>query len=235
MKTTTALLMEDAHNIPDWELIERYYGQTLPQADRMRLEERMAADPAFRAEAEAWQQADRALRELALSRLVRQTVRQESHRLKWRKRIRLGIGALTTVCVVLCSVLFSTVDIATYQQDLTLLRQMRLDSAQVPPARTPRQQAFYRDFFEGQAFLADGQPALAIPLFERVLAMPNLRPYFRQSVEWQLVNAYLLAGQPENADATYERLVALGEPIYPIRDLDRWRVRWQIGWRKLVG
>lgn len=227
--------MEDAHNIPDWELIERYYAHTLPQTDRVRLEERMAVDPDFRAEAEAWQQSDRALRKLALSRLVRQTVRQESHRLKWRKRIRLGVGALTTVCVALCSILFSTVDIATYQQDLTLLRQMRLDSAQRVPARTPRQQAFYSDFFEGQAFLADGQPALAIPLFERVLAMPNLRPYFRQAVEWQLINAYLLAGQPENADTTYERLVALGEPIYPIRDLDRWRVRWQIGWRKLVG
>jgi hypothetical protein len=227
--------MEDEHNLPDWELIERYYGQTLSATDRVRVEERMAADPGFLAEAEAWQEADRTMRELSLSRLVRQTVRQESRRLKWRGRIRLGASTLTVVCSVACWLLFSAVDISVYQQDLTLLRQMRIDSVSDQPPLTARQQAFYRDFFDGQTFLADGQPALAIPYFERVLALTDLRPYFRQAVEWQLVNAYLQANQPDNADATYQRLVASGKPIYPLRALDRWRVQWQIGWKKLAG
>lgn len=234
MNITNDILMEDEHNLPDWELIERYYEQTLPAAERMRVEERMATDPAFLAEAEAWHEADRALRELAMKRLVQQTVRQEIRRLKWRGRIRLGAGTLTAVCAAACWVLFSAVDIGTYQQDLTLLRKMRDDSTSAPTSLTPRQQAFYRDFFEGQTFLADGQPALAIPYFQHVLDLPDLRPYFRQAVQWQLVNAYLQADQPDNADATYQRLVASGEPVYPVRDLDRWRVRWQIGWKKLV-
>ncbi|GAB3962777.1 hypothetical protein GCM10028805_64570 [Spirosoma harenae] len=234
MNSESTLPMEDEHNLPDWELIERYYAKTLSAAERARVEEQMAADPRFLAEAEAWREADRTLRELALSRLVKQTVQQESRRLKWRGRIRLGAATLTVVCSAACWVLFSAVDISTYQQDLTLLRQMRPDSASGQPPLTTRQQVFYRDFFDGQTFLADGQPALAIPYFERTLAIPDLRPYFRQAVEWQLVNAYLQNNQPDNAYATYQRLVASGEPIYPLRTVDRLRVQWQIGWKKLV-
>lgn len=226
--------MDSSPELPDWELIEGYYGQTLSAAHQERVEHRLATDPAFRAEAEAWKEADTALRELALFQVVKQTVQQESRRLRWQGRIRLGATSFVTVCVVIGWFLFSPVDIQSYQQDLTVRRSSRTDSTAQQTLFSERQKAFYRDFFEGQTYLADGQPDLAIPYFERVLDLPNLRPYFRQAVEWQLVNAYLQAHQPDNAYTTYQRLMASDELIYPVQTLDRWRVQWQMGWQKLV-
>ncbi|GAB4051825.1 tetratricopeptide repeat protein [Spirosoma litoris] len=234
MKTNNDLLMDNTDELRDWELIEGYYQHTLSTTIKAYVEKRFLTDPEFRANAETWKQADTDLRTLALRNVVRQTIRQESHRLHWAKRIRLGVTALAATCVLTGWGLFSSVDIQTYQQDLTILRQYRTDSSGNASSWTARQQTFYRDFFEGQSYLADGQPALAIPYFERVLNLKNLRPYFRQAVAWQLVNAYLQTNQPDNADATYHRLMATGELVYPIRNVDHLRIKCQIGWQKLV-
>lgn len=221
-------------DLPDWELIEGFFSETLPPEYHQTVQQRLATDPAFRAQAQAWQQADRAMRQLARQQAARQTVRQEMQQMRWKTRIRRGAATVMTACLVGGLWLFSSVNITAYQQDLTLLRLVRADSTLQQAPLSERQQAFYRDYAEGQSYLADGQPALAIPYFERVLKTPNLRLYFQQAVQWQLVNAYLLAHRPANAQATLERLGALGDPIYPIQSLDRWRVRWQIGWQQLV-
>lgn len=226
--------MDNKDQIRDWELIEGYYQRTLSAVDQQRMEHRLATEPDFRANAEAWKQADTALRELALRNVVQKTVRQEFRRQQWIGRLRIGVATLLVGCMAVGWLLFSSVDLGAYQQDVTILKQYRRDSPEKSPSWTPRQQAFYQDFFDGQSYLADGQPELAIPYFERVLSLPNLRPYFRQAVEWQLVNAYLQTHQPGNADSTYQRLTANGKPIYPIEPVDRWRVQWQIGWQKIV-
>ena len=234
MRTTNSLLMDNSPELPDWELIEGYYGHTLSAADQKRAEHRFATDPAFRAEAEAWKEADLALRELAFYQVAKQTVQRESRKLRWKGQIRLGTTSFATICIIIGWFLFSPVDIQSYQQDMTVRRNSRSDSTTQQTILSERQKSFYKDFFEGQTYLADGQPTLAIPYFERVLNLPNLRPYFRQAVEWQLINAYLQAHQPNNAHTTYQRLMASDELTYPIRTLDRWRVQWQIGYQKLV-
>ena len=119
-----------------------------------------------------------------------------------------------------------------YQNDIQLTERYRQQTNRDSMEWTPRQKQFYRDFFDGQAYLVAGQPALAIPYFERLQKMPDARPYFRQAILWHLINAYLQNKQPDNALAIYERFAEMPYQTYPIRRLDRWKVWWQLKWHQ---
>lgn len=225
--------------LEQWEWIDAYYSGALPDRERQRIEEKMATDESFRREANALGAARTALQELALTDLVRQTVRKELT-LKQQPRYRWQgwrwVAAASLLIVLGISYLtFSRVDLGTYRNDLTLTERYRQlpDNQPEEDALTTAQRAFYRQFFDAQAYLATGQPRPAIDKLEALITVDGIRPYFRDAVAWHLLNAYLLDHQPANAQATYQRLVQQTNSPYSICLTDRWKVWWQIRWQKL--
>ncbi|MEZ0609429.1 anti-sigma factor [Fibrella sp. WM1] len=228
------------NQLEQWEWIDAYHSGALPDRERQRLEEKMVTDEAFRREATALGAARTALQELALTDLVRQTVRQElasEQRPRYRWQGWRWVAAASLLLVLGISYLtFSRVDLGTYRNDLTLTERYRQlpDNQPEEDALTAAQRAFYRQFFDAQAYLATGQPRPAIEKLEALAAVEGVRPYFRDAVAWHLLNAYLLDHQPDNAAATYQRLLQQSASSYPISLTDRWKVWWQIRWQKLA-
>lgn len=230
--------MRPTDQLQQWEWIEAYYQNRLPIEERLVFEQELATDEEFRQTALQLQAAEQALRSLSLEHTVRKAIRQELAQGKPLRRLRLGqivAGGLILIGVGLTYLTFDRVDLQAYRDDVTLTQRYRdLGDDGQETALTPQQRTFYRDFFDAQAFLANGQPAMAITNLEKLARADSLRPYFRQAVQWHLLNAYLLNDQPDNADATYRLLGQSGLPVYPVNQTDRWKVWWQIRWKKLT-
>ncbi|RCR66387.1 hypothetical protein [Larkinella punicea] len=230
--------MRPTDQVQQWEWIEAYYQNKLPAAERLVFEQELARDADFRETALRLQTADEALRILSLEHTVRKTVRHELAHRQPLRRWRLGrvvVSGMVLIGLGLAYLTFDRVDLQSYRDDVTLTQRYRASGDDLQETDlTPRQRAFYRDFFDAQAFLANGQPEMAIPSLETLSRADSLRPYFRQAVQWHLLNAYLLNNQPDNADATFQLLDQSGEPVYPINRTDRWKVWWQIRWKKLA-
>ncbi|RYC66876.1 MULTISPECIES: hypothetical protein [Spirosoma] len=232
--------MRPTNQLEQWEWMEAYHRGTLSADERLIFEQELKRDPDFSRECAQLLAADKALRELALAKTVRNAVRAElAAPPKPIQRLRLGRGRLASVLVacvllVISYLTFSQVDLESYRQDVTLTQRYRESEDDVAgPDLTPQQRTFYREFFDAQAYLANGQPQLAIGNLEKLARVDSLRPYFKQAVQWHLLNAYLLNRQPDNADATFQLLDQSGQSVYPISTSDRWKVWWQIRWQKL--
>ncbi|GAB3914444.1 hypothetical protein GCM10028803_59920 [Larkinella knui] len=230
--------MRPTDQVQQWEWIEAYYQNKLPAAERLVFEQELARDAEFRETALRLQTADQALRILSLENTVRKTVQHELAHSRPFRRWRLGRVVAAGVVLIglgLAYLTFDRVDLQIYRDDVTLTQRYRASGDDLQETDlTPRQRAFYRDFFDAQAFLANGQPEMAITNLETLSRADSLRPYFRQAVQWHLLNAYLLNNQPDNADATFQLLAQSGEPVYPVNRTDRWKVWWQIRWQKLA-
>ncbi|GAB3919966.1 hypothetical protein [Larkinella terrae] len=230
--------MRPDDQLKQWEWIEDYYQNKLPISERLIFEQELARDAEFRQTAERLKTADQALRFMSLENTVRKAVRQELTHRPLVRRVGLGRMAVSGVVLIgmwLAYLTFDGVDLQTYRDDVTLTQRYReLGEDVEETALTPRQRSFYRNFFDAQAFLANGQPEMAIANLEKLARADSLRPYFRQAVEWHLLNAYLLNNQPNNADSTLRMINESGELVYRIDRTDRWKVWWQIRWQKLT-
>ncbi|GAB4038364.1 anti-sigma factor [Spirosoma gilvum] len=232
--------MRPTDQLEQWEWIEAYYQNRLPSDERLEFEKELDADEEFRETALQLQAAEQALRSLSLDYTVRKSIRKELAQGRLFRRLRLGMsravaGSLVLIGLGITYLTFDRVDLQPYRNDVALTQRYRdLDDDEQETALTPRQRTFYRDFFDAQAFLANGQPGIAITNLEKLARVDSLRPYFRQAVQWHLLNAYLLNNQPDNADATYRLLDQSGLPVYPVHQTDRWKVWWQIRWQKLT-
>lgn len=229
--------MQPSDELQQWERIEAYYQGKLSTLEITALEQQFDNDPALRQAAQAYRLGDQALRMKPLEPVVRQAIRQNLRPPKPIKRYRfrrLAGGCVAVVGLVFLGYFtFSRIDLSDYRDDVTLTYRYRdLGNPASPRAdMTPQQRAFYRTFFDAQAYLANGQPRLAIPNLETLARTDSLRPYFRQAVYWHLLNAYLLDVQPDNAAATL-KLLDQASPVYPIDQSDRWKVWWQIHWQQ---
>jgi hypothetical protein len=230
--------MRPTDQLQQWEWIEAYYQDKLPAEERLVFEQELANDAEFRETALRLQTADEALRLLSLENTVRKAIRHELNQSHPLRRLRIGrivVGGMFLISLGLTYLTFDRVDLQIYRDDVTLTQRYReLGEDSQATTLTPRQRAFYRDFFDAQAFLANGQPEMAITNLEKLARADSLRPYFRQAVQWHLMNAYLLNNQPDNADSTFRLLDQSGEPVYPVNRTDRWKVWWQIRWKKLT-
>ncbi|WP_080055511.1 hypothetical protein [Spirosoma aerolatum] len=230
--------MRPTDQLQQWEWIEAYYQNKLSTDERLVFEQELATDAQFRQTALRLQTADRALRDLSLDYTVRKAIRQELAQGRLFRRLRLGrvvAAGLIVIGLGITYLTFDRVDLQTYRDDVMLTQRYRdLDDTGQETVMTPQQRTFYRDFFDAQAFLANGQPDMAITNLESLARVDSLRPYFRQAVQWHLINAYLLNNQPDNAEATLLLLDQAGAPVYPIHLTDRLKVWWQIRWQKLI-
>ena len=226
--------MRPTNELKEWEWIDAYHRGTLSLDERLTYEQELARDAAFRQTSDQFRAADHALKLLSLEHTVRMTVHRElAQRPQRRWRLKQLAGALLVIGLLYVGYLsFSRVDMSAYQNDISLT--LRYHGSNTDTALTPPQQAFYRNFFEAQAFLTNGQPELAIKNLEKLAHNDSLRPYFRQAVQWHLLNAYLLSKQPDNAETTLRLLDQANTALYPIDRTDRWKVWWQIRWQKLA-
>lgn len=230
--------MRPTDQLQQWEWIEAYYQDRLPISERLVFEQELANDSEFRQTALQLQTADQALRTLRSESIVRKAVQHElaqkqtQHQLRWK---RVAMSGLILIGLGVTYLTFDRVELKTYRDDVKLTQRYReFGNESQDSALIPRQRAFYRDFFDAQAFLANGQPEMAITKLEKLAQVDSLRPYFRQAAQWHLVNAYLLNNQPDNADATLQLLDQSGKLGYSINKIDRWKVSWQIRWQKLA-
>lgn len=230
--------MRPTDKLEEWEWIEAYHQKTLSADERLTFDQELAQTPEFRQLSDQFQTADRALKALSLEHTVQRAVRRElAHGPQRRWRLAQLTGALLVCGLLFIGYLsFSRVDMTDYQNDITLTQRYRDSSPDAgnETALTPSQRTFYRDFFDAQAFLTNGQPELAIKNLEKLARNDSLRPYFRQAVQWHLLNAYLLSKQPDNAETTLRLLDQATTTLYPIDRTDRWKVWWQIRWQKLA-
>ena len=233
--------MRPTDQLKEWEWIEAYHKGTLSAEERLIYEQELARDPDFMNTSEQLRIAEQVLQTWGLEQTVRQAVRQELRNKKIVRTRRWRIARVAGIVLVSSGLLygtyfsFSPVDMDSYHNDIVLVQRYRSpDEETFLTEMTPQQRAFYRNFFDAQAYLANGQPELAIPKLEKLERVEGLRSYFRQAVQWHLVNAYLLCNQPNNAEATYKLLEQVSEPVYPISPADRWKVWCQIRWYKLT-
>ena len=230
--------MRPTNQLAQWEWIEAYIDGTLPPGEQPLFDQELRRDDAFRHDTEAMEQAKKALTTLALEQRVRQTVQQESSVARrtgaWLRPRRWAVAMGVVALLGVGYLTFSRVDLAAYRNDLTLTERYRQTPDNQPDeVLTPAQRTFYRQFFDAQAFLANGQPQQAITTLQTLAAVEGIRPYFRDAVYWHLLNAYLLAHQPNNAEATYRVLIQQSASPYPISTTDRWKVWWKIRWQQL--
>lgn len=224
--------------LEQWEWIEAYHQGVLSPDEQRRVEQEIAKNDEFRQEAVALGRSHGALHLLALNDLVRRTVRHElTHGRQLRRRVRVGRWLAAVCASILLSagyLTFSRVDLANYRNDITLTERYRPASDASPgdDELTAAQRTFYRQFFDAQTYLASGQPRPAIEKLEALAGASGLRPYFQEAIQWHLLNAYLLDKQPDNAQATYERLRRHTSLAYLISPVDRWKVWWQVQWQK---
>lgn len=230
--------MRPTNQLKEWEWIEAYYRHELAPSERLLVEQEMVQDADFRQTVEQLSMADNALRTLGLEQTVRRAIGQELVMGKPQKRWRIGQLASLLVGLLLLGtgyLTFSRVDLQNYRNDVALTQRYRdLGDDQPKTDLTPEQRTFYRDFFDAQAYMANGQPELSIANLEKLARADSLRPFFRQAIQWHLANAYLLSNQPTNAEATLKLLDQGGELIYPINRVDRWKFWCQIRWQKLL-
>ena len=230
--------MRPTNQLDEWEWIEAYHRGLLVADERQIFEQELRRDADFRQTSEQLRLALHTLQTLGLEHTVRRAVQRELAATKPQRRWRILSAASTLLVFGLLSVGYlslSRVNLNTYRNDIALTQRYRESIADSNRTDfTNQQRNFYRDFFDAQAYMANGQPKLAIENLEKLARTDSLRPYFRQAVEWHLLNAYLLSNQPDNAGTTLKMIDQAGILVYPINRTDHWKVWWQIRWQKLM-
>lgn len=221
----------------EWEWIERYWAGQLPAAEKAFFEQLMTEDARFAQEAASLRHGVDMLETARMEQHIRQSLRRlhDTDRRTRLTRVRwFGVGGgLVAACVgVLLFLSFRSVTLPGYENDWEVIRDLRgaYRTDSTDHLSLVRKQTFDL-FFEAQALLSEGQPGPAAQRFEQVLNFPNLRPYFREAVQWHLVVCYLKAGQPGKARELYGQVK--DKEAYDIGLIDRWQIGWKIwlsGW-----
>lgn len=216
----------------EWEWIEEYWAGRLSPEEKAFFERIMEEDPRFAEEVASLKDGVKRLNEARMEQHIRHTLRRLQETDRQTKQIRLGwvswAGVLAAACVgFLLMLSFKPIVLPGYENDWEVIRDLRGDyrADSTDHFSLRRKQAFDL-FFEAQALLSEGQPSQAAQRFEQVLNFPNLRPYFRESVQWHLVVCYLKSGQTTKATDVYSQVKNTN--VYDIGRLSRWQIGWQI-------
>ncbi|MBD2756901.1 PgaA family protein [Spirosoma validum] len=211
----------------DW--IERYLNDQMPADERTSVEAEMNADPDFREEVTSLKRTHEIMHEAFLQQRAIGRIKQLQHQAKYQThRIRLvrrSMVSFATVCVLFIAYLsFTPVSFPDSENDFSVTRSLSDDSVVVAQKR------IFEQFFEGQMHLVDGQYALAVKSFEQIVHVTDIRPYFREAVQWHLAVAYLKSGQPDKANRIYDQYAHCIDCEYRIGLVNRWKLWWQIKW-----
>lgn len=217
--------------LKEWEWIEQYWAGRLSEPENAFFEQLMKTDDRFSHEVASLRDGVEALETARMEQHIRQRLHQlrntDQRRLLRVRWLGVGVGLAAACLAFFLFVFLKPVALPGYENDWEMIRNLsgtyRTNSAD--SLTRHRKQAFDQ-FFEAQAFFVEGQSASAARQFERVLTYPNLRPYFRETVEWHLVVCYVKTSQFDRARELYDHLS--DKTAYDISPLDRWHLGWQI-------
>lgn len=218
-----------------WEQLEHYLTGRMEKEEGRQLRERMKTDKQLTDELESVRRAQAILSGAFIEQQMRDTLRQiraeqspepvvVRNRGPWR-RVAGWVAAACLLLVGYWSV--SPVSLPNAGYDVLALR--NIDTTQLPPT----QRVAFGNFFEGQARMLEGDYVQAAHHFENVLAVDDLRPYFREAAEWHLAVSYLKSRQISRASQLYQRLRGCDACAYEVGWLTRKKMEWQLlvaGW-----
>lgn len=225
-------MKKPAGQLEEWEWIERYWSGQLSATEQAFFEQMMQEDDRLAQEANDLHFGVLAVNEARIEANARQTLSrlQQAGRRRRQGLIWWGTaaGALAAACVAfVCYLAYAPVALPLRESDPGVLRdfwgQYRADSTD---QLSLRQKQTFDLFFEGQAYLAEGQPRRAAKRFERVLTVREIRPYFREAAQWHLVICYLKTARPDKARELYNQLGQTED--YEMSRLERWKVWWHL-------
>ncbi|GAB4025640.1 hypothetical protein [Spirosoma koreense] len=213
-----------------WEQLEDYLTGRMEQEESRRLEERMKTDKQLADELVSVRRAQTLLNEALAEQQMRNTLQQirreqatepvfTRHRIGWN-RVAVGVAA---ACLLIIGYLsMASISLPNAGYDVMALR--HIDTTQLP---APQRMAF-ENFFEGQARMVEGDYVQAARHFENVLAVDDLRPYFREAAEWHLAVSYLRSRQINRASQLYRRLQQCDQCAYEVGWLNRRKMEWKL-------
>lgn len=219
----------------EFERIEDYLAGRLTRKQVLVFEKQLADDPEFKKEVEEIRLAQDKLQQVFAEEEILKTIRsfQKNERIKQSGLRRFTIiryaGTFAAAASLLFAlyVSFSTIEFPDTENDFNITR--GVDTTNF----TPEQRTAFSSFFDGQAHLVEGLYLLAVSDFESSLKVGNVRPYFREAAQWHLSVAYMKSGQAEKAEAIYNTFSECVSCEYPVSQINRWKLWWQIQLSKI--
>lgn len=217
-------------DVTEW--IDMYLSDELNQDERAVFEAALLDDDHLAAQMDEQIQARNLLVKIFQEERLRDDIRkfghQEHRRLILKNVLKYSSAACLVVFLGMSFLLSSLPVFPDSENDFTVVR-----SADESVMRADRRLVFDR-FFSGQAHIAEGEYALAVANFEKVLEEEDLRSYFREAAEWHLLVAYLKSGRLNNADELYTKFANCSDCEYEVSKLNRWKIWLQIQYSKAV-
>ncbi|RYC70046.1 tetratricopeptide repeat protein [Spirosoma sordidisoli] len=225
--------------LDEWDWIERYWSGQLTPTEKTLFEQLIRDDKRVAQEAEDLRFGVQLVDEVRIQTHARQTLYRirQRRRQRWQRLSRtvIGAGCLAAACLAFILYLsYAPIVLSGQENDPGVLREWRgryrMDTADQLSIR--QQQAIDR-FYEGQAYLVQGQAQLAAQRFEEVLSFQEIRPYFREVAQWHLIVCYLRTKELPKAEALYKQLDPHGE--YEVGQLEQWKIWWHLQRLRLFG
>lgn len=221
--------MDSGTNWEDEELIDRILEGESGTSEQNVFEHRYKTEPAFAKKMDQ----TRAIREAVVrmgeeSRLTQ--IINSASRIEKKRRIRiqrLKWGSSASIAAAAAFILFlayTPITLPVRSQEIRVVR--NLEKTQQLDSLESDKKRIFGLFFEAQSYLAEGEARSAIVKLEDLNETKELRPYFREAVQWHLVVAHLKNGNAERAAHFYDLLDHPTE--YRISLIDRWRAWWQL-------
>jgi tetratricopeptide (TPR) repeat protein len=214
------------------EWIERYLQGKMSEDERKHFETELAKDINLSMDTQQLQQAHRLMKEAFLEEQALATVRRLQAAGRSREKViywgRYLAAASVSGIIFVTYLSLSMPRFPDSENDFTVVRGASTTTMPL------NQRAVFDQFFEGQAHIAEGQYILAVRNFETVLQSGDLRPYFKEAAQWHLVVAYLKSGDISRAENLYRKFDQCTDCEYTVGSVNRWKIWWQIHWKKLL-
>jgi tetratricopeptide (TPR) repeat protein len=204
------------------ELIRDYLNNKL---DQVQTEEMFRTFPGIEDEIEETREVIRAVKAYQLQKEIRETLFPQVTKSRFAVS-KNRILALTLAATLLIVSFFTYLSFDhRYFEDLMVSPgQVRGHSDAPKPGYSP-----FDSFQEGRDAFFSGDFENAIYKFDRALkSNESLRPYFKELVQWNLCVSYLMNQQPEEALRLFNELDHIDDPKFPVNQLTKWKIRWQI-------
>ena len=228
--------MDSGNNWEDEELIDRYLDGACNEDELHLFEQRYEDDPVFAEKADAMRSIRDAMNymhdEDRVRTLLSKIKKEKNRKAQFSRRfLRITGAAFATAASFVLFLADSPIRIPAKTQEIRVVR--NLQNAYQNDSLEIEKKKVFGLFFEAQSYLAEGELQPAILRLEELTEIKELRPYFREAVQWHLVVAHLKNGNPERAQLFYNQLNQPEE--YPIPLIDRWKVWWQLHRMQLIG
>lgn len=221
----------------DFELIEAYLMNKLSEKERIDFETKMKNDVTFNEQVQAQQKLFLGLKDALFEEKIRETLKklvEEEELVEKKKQIqfrwpKIALLAAAASIIIISYFSFSPVQLPDSDLDFYVTR----DTDTL--ALSKEQKVAFEQFFEAQAHMAEGRFLLSCKNLENVLAVKDLRAYFRESAQWHLAISYLKSGQTRKAEQLYQEIENCVECEYKVTTMNRLKIWWQIAWAKIFG